>query len=330
MPVVGPSTFRPRFPLGGPHVQTLLPAIFRKVRDVHYERERITLPDGDFLNLDWSRAKTTSPTHRLVLISHGMEGSTDRHYVRGMARAFNRRGWDALAWNFRTCGGEMNLLPRSYHSGVSDDLGLVVARALKEKQYKEIALVGFSMGGNITLKYLGEKGARLSRRIKSAVVFSVPCDLTSSAEKLAAPSNRIYMRQFLKELQVKMRAKHARFPELFNLEGMEDMRSFREFDDRFTGPIHGFKGALDYWGSCASVKFVHRIRIPTLLVNAADDPFLTPACSPIEIARDSSYFHVELPERGGHVGFIHAQALRDVGGGPLWWTERRALDFIGA
>ncbi len=282
-----------------------------------YERERIETPDGDFLDLDWARVGAD----RVVVISHGLEGSTDRAYVRGMARALNRHAWDALAWNLRGCSGEPNRLLRLYHSGATEDLDAVVQHALRH--YDHVALVGFSLGGNMTLKYLGERGDAVDARVRRAVAFSVPVDLAASSVRLGAWENGLYMRYFLRSLRRKVRAKASRFPGEIDAAGLRRIRDFRGFDDRYTAPLHGFEDAEDYWRRSSSRPFLSAIRTPTLLVNAADDPFLAPACYPIDIARESERLRLEIPAHGGHVGFVC------FGEDGAFWSERRAAEFLG-
>jgi uncharacterized protein len=315
MPILE-STFSPPALLRGGHLQTVLPSVFRRVRDVTYERQRITTPDDDFLDVDWSRRGA----RRVAIISHGLEGSAERGYVRGMARALNREGWDVVAWNYRGCSGEPNRQLRSYHSGASDDLAVVIEHVASLGLHEEIALVGFSLGGNITLKYLGETGSEAHPLVRAAVAFSVPCDLASSARRLAEPANAIYMRRFMTTLREKIRSKAHLLPAEIELDGLDAMRTFLEFDHHYTAPIHGFSSGVDYWARASSRPLLPGIRRPTLLVNALDDPFLTPECFPFEEARGSDCFFLEAPAHGGHVGFMERPGR--------YWSERRAVEFL--
>lgn len=314
MPLV-PSRYTPPLGLRNPHLQTIVAGRFRRVGGVRYDRERIGTPDGDFLDLDWSRVGAD----RVVVVSHGLEGSANRAYVRGMVRALNRRGWDALAWNLRGCSGEPNRCLRLYHSGATEDLDVVVQRALAD--YAHIALVGFSLGGNMTLKYLGERGE--AARVHRAVALSVPVDLATSSGSLARWENGLYMRYFLRSLRRKVRAKAQQFPGEVSTAGLARIRDFRGFDDRYTAPLHGFEDAEDYWQRSSSKQYLDAIRVPTLLVNAADDPFLAPNCYPTEIARQSEHVSLEVPTHGGHVGFIA------FGRDGEYWSERRTGAFLG-
>jgi hypothetical protein len=323
---VAPRGFR------GAHASTILPGVFRRVGGVDYQRERIDTDDGDFLDLDW--VQLAPGADRLVIISHGLEGGSNRPYVRGMARAFARNGWDALAWNYRSCSGEMNRNLRFYHSGATDDLERILRHVLREtragqtspfpRPYREIVLVGFSLGGNLTLKYVGERGAKIRKIIRCAVALSTPCDLAACSVRLAQPENRIYMVRFLVDLRRKIEAKAAQFPDQVDAAPVRQMKTFQEFDDVYTAPIHGFRDARHYWASQSSINFIEAVRIPALLINAKNDPFLAPECFPAELAQKHRYFHFESPDHGGHVGFTR------LAGDGYFWSELRTLAFVEA
>lgn len=280
-------------------------------------REVLPTMDDDELQLDWYR----QGSDRLAVISHGLEGHSRRPYVLGLARALLAEGWDVLAWNYRSCGGVMNLQPRFYHSGATGDLTHVVNHALAG-HYKSLFLSGFSMGGNLTLLYLGQQGEMVDSRICGAVTYSVPCDLAGSAEVLALPSRRIYMQRFLRDLHVKMQEKSRKFPDLIDTAGFESIRNFREFDDRYTAPLHGFRDAEDYWTQCSALPRLRDIRVPALMINATDDPFLSAKCFPESRKLLGDYVRLEAPRWGGHVGFV--EHARD----GFYWSERRALGFL--
>jgi hypothetical protein len=267
---------------------------------------------------------TATPGHnkhnRLVIISHGLEGNANRAYVRGMVRAVNDGGWDALAWNYRSCSGEPNQRLRSYHNGVTDDLAWVIRHAAQTHPYKEIALVGFSLGGNLTLLHLGREQPHSI--VKKAVVFSVPCDLKASAQVLARRVNRLYMKRFLVLLHGKIRAKMKLFPGLIDDAGYEKIRDFKAFDDRYTAPIHGFENAEDYWEKCSSKPYIPGIRVPTLIVNAKNDPFLPLACFPVEEAASNSRVSLVMPDSGGHVGFVSFNREN------RYWSEQQTINFL--
>ncbi|MEH0019803.1 MAG: alpha/beta fold hydrolase [Desulfobacter sp.] len=310
------NDYHPPLLLGNGHLQTIFPVLFRKIRDVTYTRERISTPDNDFLDLDWSRIHSD----RLAVISHGLEGDTSRAYVQGMVRAVNQGGWDALAWNYRGCSGEPNTQLRSYHNGATDDLSLVINHAASTGRYTEIALIGFSLGGNLTLVHLGRD--RVNPIVSKAIVFSVPCDLEASAAVLARPANTIYMKRFLVLLHQKIRDKMKRMPGVIDDKGYDAIKTFKEFDDRYTAPIHGFRDARDYWTKCASRQFIPSIKIPTLIINAVNDPFLPKECFPVTEAGYNANVTLKMPKSGGHVGFIAFNRER------VYWSEHQVTCFL--
>jgi predicted alpha/beta-fold hydrolase len=320
MPLQRHSSYRPPPLLTNGHLQTVLPWLLRRVPGLRYVRERIPTPDGDFLDLDWAPAGAS----RLVVVCHGLEGSSRAAYVRGMLRAFQRRGWDGLALNFRGCSGEPNRRLRSYHSGATEDLATVLDHVGCTRRYRRLALVGFSLGGNLVLKYLGERGSDLPEGLGSCAAVSVPCDLAGSSARMAAPANRLYMARFLRTLCRKAAGKARRFQGALRPEDFRGLRTFREFDDRYTAPAHGFRDAVHYWAACSSRRFLAGIRVPTLLVNAANDPFLSPGCFPTAEAAASPYVLLEIPAAGGHVGFPTATLAGD------YWHERRVAEHITA
>lgn len=319
MPLVSPSTYRPSVPLRSAHLQTVWPTLFRRINDVNLVRERLETPDGDFLDLDWLRGAV--PARQLAILSHGLEGNSRRPYIVGMARALRARGFDVLAWNYRGCGGEMNRTARFYHSGETGDLRTVIE--LATTGYESISLLGFSVGGNVTLRYLGEAPERVDPRIAGAAVFSVPCDLGACAMQLRRPSNTLYLVHFMRSLKGKVRQKAGRFPDAFDVAGLDAMRDFIDFDGGVTAPMFGFSSADDYYARASSRPVLGAIRVPTLLVNAQDDPFLTRECFPTAEASASAAFHLEVPAHGGHVGFVGGAST------PAWyWSEQRAVEWL--
>jgi hypothetical protein len=321
MPLVQNSSYRPPFGFHSGHLQTIYPSLFRKLALITDRRERISTPDGDFLDLDWADKPTSK---KLAILTHGLEGSSRRTYIQGMAQALTRSGWNVLAWNFRGCSGEANHRLESYHSGSIGELKTVIAHAASSDRYEQIALIGFSLGGNITLKLLGDPEHPIHPKVKGAVTFSVSTNLASSAKHLERLDNRIYMRRFLKTLRGKVREKVQRFPGVIRHEGLDQMRTFREFDDAYTAPIHGFVDAEDYWQQSSSGPHLDNITIPTLLVNAKNDPFLTSDCYPTQSANGHPHLHLEIPESGGHIGFIEFNREN------TYWSERRAVNFLKA
>jgi len=318
MPLVTPSSYQPPFYLRNGHLQTIVPSLFRRFDISFYRRERIETDDGDFLDLDWSRTGSRA----LGIISHGLEGNSHRPYAIGMARKLNQIGWDALAWNYRSCSGEINRRLRFYHNGSIDDLDTVVRHALHGRRYDKVLLIGFSLGGNLTLVYLGSQDITLPHQIIGATVFSVPCDLAASAKVLAQIQCRPYMRNFLSSLHQKIRAKMEVMPDQIDDHGFDDIKNFKQYDDSYTAPLHGFRNAEDYWDKCSSLAYIPNIRVPTLMVNALDDPFLAGECYPLETASKSPYVHLETPRSGGHVGFMQFN------GDKSYWSENRTMEFI--
>lgn len=312
--------YQPPLRLRSAHLQTIYPTLFRRVPLITDERERIATPDGDFLDLDWARPHGD---RRLAILTHGLEGHSRGNYCQGMAAALTRAGWDVLAWNFRGCSGEPNEKLQSYHSGATGELQIVLDHVFATTSYDTIALVGFSLGGNLMLKYLGEHAASIDPRICAGVAFSVPCDLAGSAKQLEHWQNRIYMARFMRSLRVKVREKAQRFSGELRIEGLDKMRTFSEFDDVYTGPIHGFKNADDYWAQSSCRRVLEKIAVPTLLVSALDDPFLTPACFPHAAAQANTYFELETPKHGGHLGFVKFGEAASA-----YWSEQRAVAFL--
>jgi predicted alpha/beta-fold hydrolase len=316
MPVLE-SNYRPPFFLRGGHAQTIIGALLRQRHGGVFQDERLELEDGDFLDLRWRRSRCD----RVAILSHGLEGSADQGYIRGMAGALVAAGWDVLAWHFRGCGNEPNRLVRLYHSGATEDLRAVVNRAAHD--YAHISLIGFSLGGNLTLKYLGE--APPHKSVRAGVAVSAPVDLAASARMLDTRwSNRIYLRRFIRSLISKVEAKALRFPTEIDANGSRAMRTFLEFDDRYTSRLHGFRDAADYWKQASSRQYLSRITVPAFILNARNDPFLAPECFPFPEAEQSTFLHLEAPDSGGHLAFLEFR------GGLRPWFETRVIQFLAA
>lgn len=317
MPLTASLQFTPPFWHRNGHWQSILPSLFRKVPFAYACRERLELPDGDFLDLDWSSAQPSSP--RLVIITHGLEGDSKRHYVTGMAQVFTAAGFDALGWNCRSCSGELNRLPRFYHHGDASDLQTVVHHAL-QKGYTELVLVGFSMGGSLTFRAVAENPATVPSAIKAAIGFSVPCSLKGSVDALSRPGTGMYRKRFLRKLGVKIKAKALLFPHAIDASGYDQIKWFEEFDDRYTAPLHGYASAADFYEKASVGPHLPKLAVPSLLVQAANDPFLLDNCFPRALAQSHAHLHLEITQQGGHCGFMEK-------GQQNTWAETRALAF---
>ncbi len=298
------------------HLQTILPSLTRLVRNVTYERERLILHDGDFVDLDW----IDKAQKKLVILTHGLEGDSNRQYIRGTAKLFSEHNYDVLAWNCRSCSGEMNQAFRLYNHGEIGDFGEVIAHALKTRDYQKVVLVGYSMGGNITLKYLGVNGHQLPDVIRRGIAISAPTDLGASAVLLDQPSNRFYRNRFRKKLLVKINQKATRFPGRLDMSKLQQVKRWRDFDEFFSAPVNNYRDADDFYNQASAINFMAGITVPTLLLNAQNDPLLSPECSPGWLAETHKHIFLETPRTGGHVGF-------QVPGDLYTYAERRALAF---
>jgi predicted alpha/beta-fold hydrolase len=317
MPLIKQSTYKraPGYQFNG-HLQTVLPAIFRRVQ-TDYERERLTLSDGDFVDLDW----VDNGSRNLVLLSHGLEGNSSRHYMMGMANRFSEENWDVLAWNCRSCSGEMNRRFRLYNHGEIGDIGEVINHALQTKNYERVLLIGFSMGGSILMKYLGVHGKEVPAPVIGGIAFSSPCDLKASVDALELPGNGFYKRRFFKSLSKKVTEKAAHFPDRLDLSKLSEIAHWRDFDEHYSAPLGGYKDAADFYRQASAKNFMSGTDRPILLVNAVNDPILPPACSPVSLCRTHPKIYLEMPETGGHVGFSLAHK-------PYAWSEYRAVQFL--
>lgn len=311
------STYKANLPIQDGHIETILPYFLRNPGKVDYQRERLELKDGDFLDLDWSKKGSRS----LVILSHGLEGCSSSNYIVGLAQHLNQLGHDVLAWNNRGCSGEPNRLKRMYHSGVSDDLRAVFHHANTET-YDSIYLVGFSMGGNITLKFLGEEAQDISPKIKKAVAISTPVSLEDCAHALSKGIRRVYTKHFIIQMVRKLSEKSKRIED-FNPNTLRLLRywNFEDFDNEITAPINGFLNAKDYWQKASSLPLLKHIEIKTLILNAANDPFLEGRCYPIDEVKQHPNVDLEIPTRGGHVGFLE-KGLQQV------WHDQRISNFL--
>ncbi|MFV2031064.1 MAG: hydrolase [Gammaproteobacteria bacterium] len=309
------STFKPACYLPNRHLQTILPSIIHPISPV-CEKERVELADGDFIDLVWSRVRSDTT----LLILHGLEGSIRSSYAKRILNYCNQHQISAVLMHFRGCSGEPNRLLRSYHSGVTDDLRLVIEH-LKSQNVSRIALLGYSLGGNLVLKYMGESGADPS--IHCAVAISVPLRLDICADTMNRGFAKFYQSNLLKRMVEKIKQKRGLLEQSslsFPIPG--SMRNFREFDDCFTAPIHGFDGAQHYYHSCSSRQFLAHIEKPVLIIQSFDDPFMSPEVLPSEDEL-STAVTLELSSHGGHAGFYQSGALK-----PRSWLEPRVHRFL--
>lgn len=316
MPVLE-STYKPPFWAKKSFVSTLFSGLARKVKGVVQTRERITLPDTDFIDLDWSYAKEKS--NKVIVLLHGLEGHAQRPYLTGAAKLFNANGVDAVGVNFRGCSGETNLLYRSYHSGATEDLDAVVTHLLTKNIYDEIYIKGISLGANMVLKYVGEQ-RNLPKELKAVIAVSAPCDLKTSCDALLSLRNRHYAIRFLDHLKQKLKPKLIQFPDKISLQDYKSIKTLLDFDNVYTSKAHGFKDAFEYYKTASSLPFLPHIKVPTLLINALNDSFLSPECYPVKAAKQNPNLFLEMPKYGGHVGFIAK--------GNVYYNERRALEFV--
>ncbi|HEY8239863.1 MAG TPA: alpha/beta fold hydrolase [Kiritimatiellia bacterium] len=316
MPILE-STYRPPFGFSNGHVQTLLAPLWRPVPHVAYTRERIDTPDGDFLDLDWCRYGL----NRIAIVSAGMEGNSTRAYVAGMVRALNAAAWDAVAWNYRGCSGEPNRKLHFYNGGMVEDVQAVVDACLRAG-YRTIALVGFSLGGNLLLNYLGRLGKDVGPEIAAAVAISAPIDVADCADQLNRTAGRLYTKLFLRSFRKKIREKMKLMPDKLTDEGYEQIKTLQEYDVRYSCPHFGFATYPEFYKAVSSRFVIDRVARPTLVVNARNDPFMGEHCFPVEQAKNNPNLHLEMPATGGHIGFVTLP--RD----GAWWTERRAVEFL--
>jgi len=300
------------------HLQTIVSTTYRNVLPVPYVRERIETPDDDFLDLDWSKVGSKT----LVIILHGLTGNSHRNYVFGMARAVNRAGFDALGFNCRSSSGEMNRKLRAFHSGWTRDISFVVEQIVEKHDYENIFLVGFSMGGNISLKYAGQKSEDIPKQLKGIVAFSVPLNLQSGAKRIDEPDNGIYRRRFLRRLKELVAAKAIQFPDAFNTAGMQEVETLAEFDQLFTAPVYGFRDPEHFYEDSGAVKYLSGIRIPSLIVTSSNDPFIGPESLPEKLCTELDQVTLFITRNGGHVGFG-----KKVDGSQIW-SEAKAVSFI--
>ena len=314
-----PPRFAPARWLPHAHLQTIYAALLAPAPRIDLRRERWETPDGDFVDVDFLDGREDAPW---VHLFHGLEGSARSPYARLVMAHARERGWRGSVFHFRGCSGEANRLPRAYHSGDSEEVAWALERIRARAGDAPVYVVGISLGGNALAKYLGERGEAARAIVQGAAVVSAPLDLVASADSLERGVNRLYARHFLETLKPSALAKLGRFPGLFDAQRLRRAATLREFDDAVTAPVHGFLGSEDYYTRSSSRPYLARIAVPTLVLNARDDPFLPERALPTE-REVSSAVKLEFPDRGGHVGFVTAPFP-----GRIEWLPRRLLHFF--
>jgi uncharacterized protein len=322
-PRAKPEPFAPAWWLSGPHCQTLWGRVARWTALPSGELRRLITPDNDFV--DVFQVPTTGKAPHLIVL-HGLEGGLNSHYARGILARAAAIGWGAELLLFRGCGPEPNRAPRFYHSGDTGDLALVVQTIAAAYPHSPLFLVGYSLGGNVLLKWLGEQGLSLVPQVRAAAAVSVPYDLEAGARYINRGFSRVYERHFLRTLKAKAAAKLVRFPGLFDASALASADTIVAFDQAVTAPVHGFANAQAYYARSSCLQFLARVRVPTLLLSAFDDPFLPPDVLTVvgDHGQMNAALHVEFPGTGGHVGFVGGSTP----GRPVYWAEQRIVTFL--
>ena len=311
------SQFKPACWLPGTHAQTLWPSLIRRPVEIELTTERLTLPDGDFIDLAWTKGNSD----KIVIVLHGLEGSVDSSYARGMLSAIHKKGWHGVFMHFRGCSGEHNLMDRSYHSGETGDLRFLV-KTLRERHPKStLCAVGYSLGGNALLKYLGEY--KNDALFKAVSAVSVPYLLSNSAAKLDRGFSRIYQHHLVNRLINKTQSKFKDRQAPFIIADIQKWNTFRLFDHHITAPIHGFKSGDDYYEQSSSRQYLCKITTPTLLIHSRDDPFMSVDAIPNQDDLSESVT-LELSNYGGHVGFVSGNTPWNA----IYWLEERIPEFL--
>jgi uncharacterized protein len=316
--------FRPARWAIGPHTQTLVARVLRPPNGRMLQRERVTTPDDDFLDLDWGTDPGAAAP--IVLVIHGLEGSAQRRYVRNACTELERAGLWPVALNLRGCSGEPNRALHYYHSGETDDPVLVLQTIRARHPDRLVGALGFSLGGNVLLKLLGERDDGGLGLVDAAVAMSVPYDLAAGCALLERSTmGRAYAAYFLQSLKSKVELKRDRLASVLDLEAAAAARTIWEFDDRVTAPLHGFPSAAAYYEACSSARFLEGVSTPTLLLHAVDDPFLPAEAIPRHEAERNQAIHLALESRGGHVGFLEGTPWR-----PSFWGDEEAARFLAS
>jgi len=315
MPIIK-SSFKPAWWLANPHLQTLWSSFFRSLPEIDLHNIRLELDDGDFLDL----VVTDIQDKPLVIILHGLEGSLESHYIKPLIKTLDDAGYGVCFVHFRGCSEELNRLPRSYHSGDTADLQTIVQYMKNNYKQGVFAVIGFSLGGNIVLKWLGEQGAKAITQ--TAIAISVPFTLSHAGERLEKSFSRVYQKHLLTRCQKKYKQKSSLLKMPIEADAQQ-LNTFYTFDDQITAPLHGFKNADDYYQQCSSRQFLKDIKKPTLILHAKDDPFMWEYTVPNDDELSSS-IKLELSDTGGHVGFIAGKNPFN----PLYWVDKRIVEWL--
>ena len=311
------SHYNPPWLFKNGHFSTIYSAFFRSIPYLIQERERLILSDGDFLDIDWSFS--TESKNKIAILLHGLEGNAQRSYIKGMGANLLNEQWDVAAINYRGCSGETNRNYLSYNAGRTNDLVEIIDFILNKDRYKELVLIGFSLGGNLMLKYLGERNS-VPSEIKKGIAISATINLKGSLEMLSQTNNWIYRTSFLYHLRKKYKNKIKKFPNKMNTQDLKNIKSLLDFDNIYTAPAHGFKDAFDYYEKSSSLPYLKNIKTPVFMLNAKNDSFLSTDCYPYNLAESSKNIYLETPLYGGHVGFHQSNKL--------YYNEQRSLEFI--
>lgn len=308
--------YRPSILFKNRHINTIFPTYFRKV-NVKYERERINLKNKDFLDFDWIKNNNT----KLIILCHGLEGSSESHYIKAFSKYFSERNWDILALNYRSCSGEVNKSPNYYVSGKGDEIDIALDYS---KKYENIILAGFSLGANKVLHYMGNTENKLES-IKGAFVVSPPCDLYGSSIMMNKGINKIYANFFLKQLKEKVFQKIKKYPDIFfnsniSIEKALKAKTLIEFDDEFTAKVNGYKDAFEYYTKNSSIYSLCKIDRPCHIVMALDDPMMSKTCYPTDAVKKNKNLSLNTPKFGGHVSYASISEE--------YWLEKYAYEYI--
>ncbi|MBQ7176533.1 MAG: alpha/beta fold hydrolase [Victivallales bacterium] len=320
MPIVEKSSYKTPVFFWNAHLQTIYPSYARKLEKVNYEREIFTAPDKMKFYLDWSK----TGSDKLVIVSHGLCGNTNRHYVLSTVKTFNGVGWDVLAWNYRGTGPTpLEDASSMTTSNSTDHLAWVLEHAILSGHYKKVVLMGFSMGGDLNLMYLSREASSVPNEMLGSVSFCATIDVNASSRCFDSFMGNVYFKYFIKKLKkIVIDADKATPGSVKNMDRLEGVSNILEYDDLFMAPLAGFRNAEDYWTTTSAWRWLDRLQVPSLIVNPKNDPFLAGKCYPVEEARQNDALFLEMPDGGGHCGFFNY-------GDVEWWPMRRAKEFVG-